>query len=274
MTSLSLASVPDNQSENSDDKLLGAAEILSVYQAQPIESLKLTKIAFDRPLLMAQAYQRYCYLCDIPDNAIFNAAKLDNYETQCFDNLYQHLRYLQLEFIGQSELCFYHTVLIVLLRRGYEVCQTFALFENLWQQQSDYLFEQLSLRWLVSAADTFIDFSSSALRRAILMNAVSLVNTLKAYETQQHVLVDRYQPDEGKIQSLRDKHLSLYDGLTYLRLGCDDTIEQMRRRFLTFHHDDAFATQFLLKIFDRLHGNPTAYAFFKQRHTQDWGYRW
>lgn len=274
MTSLSLSSVSDHQPINGDDKLLGAAEILSVYQAQPIESLKSALIAFDKPSLIAQAYQHNSYLCDQPDDAIFNAATLDNYEPQCFDNLYQHLRYLQLEFIGQSELCFYHTVLIVLLRRGYEVNYTFKTFDELWQSQSDYFFDTLSLRWLVSAADSFIDFSPSALRRAILMNVVSLINTLKAYETQQHVLVDRYLPDEYRIQALSDKHLSLYDGLTYLKLGCDDTIEQMRRRFLTFHYDDAFATRFLLKIFDRLHDNPTAYAFFKNLHTEDWGYQW
>lgn len=274
MTSFTCPTMTDTPTIDNADKLLGAAEILRVYQAQSILSLKSTKIAFDRPSLMAQAYQRYCYIGDRPDDAIFNATMLDNYETQCFDNLYRHLRYLQLEFIGQSELCFYHTVLIVLLRRGYEVNYTFKTFDELWQSQSDYFFDTLSLRWLVSAADSFIDFSPSALRRAILMNVVSLINTLKAYETQQHVLVDRYLPDEYRIQALSDKHLSLYDGLTYLRLGCDDTIEQMRRRFLAFEQEDAFATQFLLKIFDRLHDNPTAYAFFKQLHTQDWGYQW
>ena len=122
--------------------------------------------------------------------------------------------------------------------------------------------------------NTFIDFSPSAIRRALLMNVISLINTLKLYETQQYLLTDNKQPNSIKVEAFYAKHQPLYDGLTYLRLGIDDTIEQMRRRFLTFSNDDAFATQFLLKIFYRLHDNPTAYKFFKQMHTEDWGYRW
>lgn len=262
----------DTPTIDNADKLLGAAEILRVYQAQSIESLKSTKIAFDRPSLMAQAYQRYCYIGDRPDDAIFNATMLDNYETQCFDNLYQHLRYLQLEFIGQSELCFYHTVLIVLLRRGYEVCQTFALFDNLWQQQSAYLFEQLSLRWLVSAIDTFVDFSDNPLRQAILMNAVSLINTLKIYETQLFLLTDNRQPRLPRVDALTSKHQGLYDGLTFFRLGSDDTLAQMRGRFERFAKQDKFATQFLLVIFARLHKTPSAFNMIKQFHKPEWAY--
>ena len=272
MTSLSLATVSDHQPINGDDKLLGAAEILSVYQAQPIESLKSALIAFDKPSLIAQAYQHNSYLCDQPDDAIFNAATLDNYETQCFDNLYQHLRYLQLEFIGQSELCFYHTVLIVLLRRGYEVNYTFKTFDALWQSQSDYFFDRLSLRWLVSAIDTFVDFSNNPLRQAILINAVSLINTLKIYETQLFLLTDNRQPRLPRVDALTSKHQGLYDGLTFFRLGSDDTLAQMRGRFERFAKQDKFATQFLLVIFARLHKTPSAFNLIKQFHNPDWAY--
>lgn len=257
-----------------NNKLLGATPILAAYHAQTFDSLQSQFIGFDDLSIIAKIYHDNAHLCDESDTTIFNAVQLQHYESQCFDNLYQHLRYLQLEFIGQSELLFYHTLLIVLLRRGYQPEQTFTLFELLWQTHNGYFFEKLSLRWLVSAADTFIDFSPSPVRRAILMNVTSLINTLKAYETQQYVSLGHGIVDDKKIRSLREKHRQLYDGLTFLRLGSDDTIEQMRRRFLSFAQDDGFATQFLLKIFDRLHDNPTAYAFFKQMHTEDWGYRW
>lgn len=272
MTSSSLATLSDHQPINGDDKLLGAAEILSVYQAQPIESLKSALIAFDKPSLIAQAYQHNSYLCDQPDDAIFNAATLDNYETQCFDNLYQHLRYLQLEFIGQSELCFYHTVLIVLLRRGYEVNYTFKTFDALWQSQSDYFFDRLSLRWLISAADSFIDFSPNALRRAILMNVVSLINTLKIYETQLFLVTDNLLPLAPKIDALYSKHQGLYEGLTFFRLGSDDTLAQMRTRYERFVKQDEFATRFLLVIFARLHKMPSAFNLIKQFHNPAWAY--
>ena len=257
-----------------NNKLLAATQILAAYHAQTFDSLQSQFIGFDELSIIAKIYHDNAHLCDESDTAIFNAVQLQHYESQCFDNLYQHLRYLQLEFIGQSELLFYHTLLIVLLRRGYQPEQTFTLFELLWQTHNGYFFEKLSLRWLVSAADTFIDFSESPLRRAILMNVVSVINTLKIYETQRFLLTDNQVPIPPKVNALYAKHQVLYDGLTFFRLGSDDTLEQMRRRFLKFEKVDAFATQFLLTVLYRLHDTPSAFSLIKQLHTEDWGYRW
>lgn len=274
MTCLARTNAPANESLSHDDKLLGAAAIFNAYQAHTIESLSSTSIMFGQPSIISNVYQHCPFLCNAADETIFNVVQLENYETQCFDNLYQHLRYLQLEFIGHSELSFYHAVLIVLLRRGYEVTTTFKSFESLWQTQADYFFEHLSLRWLTSAVDSFIDFSPSPLRRAILMNVVSLINTLKIYETKLFLLTDNKLPIPPKVNALYAKHEGLYEGLTFFRLGSDDTLEQMRRRFLNFEQDDAFATQLLLTVFYRLHVAPSAFALIKQLHTEDWGYRW
>lgn len=255
-----------------DDKLRGADLMLQAYHAYDSDSLKNRLIGFAQPSILVEVYQTYPYLSALDDPAIFSPQHHAHYETQCHDNLYRHLRYLQHEFVGQSELAFYHTLLIVLIRRGYEPLQTFTLFETLWQQQSDYLFEHLSLRWLVSAADTFIDFSDNPLRCAILMNVVSLINTLKVYETQLGLLTENTQPLAPKVDRLYAKHQGLYDGLTFFRLGSDDSLAQMRRRYARFAEQDEFATRFLLVIFVRLHHVPSAFSLIKQFHNPAWAY--
>lgn len=237
------------------EKLLAAEKIFTYFTNMSLAEMKATLIT--------------------PNLQIFDSEiTVDASEPKRFQDLHTHFTSLQHEFLDQPLLCLYHAVLVVLLRRKFDTTNVFQAFEQLWQTEFVLLSQMLSLRWLVSAADTFIDFSPSPVRRAILMNVTSLINTLKAYETQQYVSLGHGIVDDKKIRSLREKHRQLYDGLTFLRLGSDDTIEQMRRRFLSFAQDDGFATQFLLKIFDRLHDNQTAYAFFKQMHTEDWGYRW
>lgn len=264
----------NDTAQAADQKLLGAAAFVKAYQIDDFDRLKARTITFNSPSILAAIHQRYPKLSNVDDSEIFSSDYQAQYETQYHDNLYTHLRYLQLEFIGQSELLFYHTLLIVLLRRGYQPEQTFTLFELLWQTHNGYFFEKLSLRWLVSAADTFIDFSESPLRRAILMNVVSVINTLKIYETQRFLLTDNQVPIPPKMNALYAKHQVLYDGLTFFRLGSDDTLEQMRRRFLKFEKVDAFATQFLLTVLYRLHDTPSAFSLIKQLHNEDWGYNW
>ncbi len=255
-----------------DDKLLGADKYLHAYQTLSSDTLLSRSIDFSHPSILREVIDRYPHLWQGDDTTIFNPTLQRHYETQSFDNLYQHLRYLQLEFIGKSEFNFYHTLLIVLLRRGYQISTTFRLFEVLWQGHETALFEQLSLRWLVSAADTFIDYSDSPLCQAILLNVVSLINTLKVYETQQFLLTDNTQPTAPKAQALYATHNGLYDGLTLFRLGSDDSLAQMKTRYQTFATQDAFATKFLLTVFRRLHDNPTAFALIKDYHNPAWAY--
>lgn len=185
-------------------------------------------------------------------------------------DLTAHLANLRHQFIGQSELCFYHATLVVLLRRGYKTDNTFADFESLWEAESDYLLEHLSLRWLISACDTFIDHSKNNTRAAILMNAVTLVNTLRIYETK-HFLhsSSRSQPlplSQKNIEALYRSDLHLYDGLTYFRIGCDDTLKNMRTRYEGFIRTDSLAATILLSIFDRFQANDSAFSTMRSLH--------
>ena len=185
-------------------------------------------------------------------------------------NLTEHLDNLKHQFIGQSELCFYHATLVVLLRRNYRTTDTFAEFQTLWESEFDYLLEYLSLRWIVSACDTFIDHSANNDRAAILLNVITLINTLKVYETKQFLqlstAVEQTSLVTDKVNALYHSHLPLYDGLTYFRIGTDDTLKHMRSRYEKLYTVDKLATTMLLFVFDKLQSNNSAFATLRTLH--------
>lgn len=188
-------------------------------------------------------------------------------------DLEKHLDNLKHQFIGQSELCFYHATLVVLLRRGYKPKKIFFEFESLWTRETDYLLNSLSLRWIVSACDTFIDHSTDRIRAAILMNVITLVNTLKVYETQQYLQRQSsktsYSLVPEKVDSLYSAHLPLFDGLAYFRIGADDTLKNMRNRYNQFSETDKLATTILLSFFDQLQTTDSGFSTMKNLHKDE-----
>ncbi len=189
------------------------------------------------------------------------------YESKKIRDLHEHLEYLKNEFEGQSELCYYHATLVVLLRRRYNVTVTYAKLQALWESESHYLLENLSLRWIISACDSFIDYDSNATRRAILMNAVTLINTLRVGETQLFLTHEKTENKthvcEEKLEAQYQRLWALYDGLTYFRAGADDTLENMRHRYESFRQEDELATRILLTVFSRVHQYDNAFGIMK-----------
>lgn len=237
------------------EKLLGAETIFGYFSTLSFADMKATIIT---PQLQ------------IFDSVAPQADTQNHLEPKRFKDLHSHFARLQQEFIGQSLLCLYHAVLVVLLRRNFQPTSTYAAFENLWQSEFAFLTQQLSLRWLVSAADTFVDFSPSPTRQAILINVASLVNTLKVYETKLDLLGNPQTLNPDKIHAQQQQHLPLYEGLRYFRLGTDDTLANMRQRYAKFADVDKFASDFLLGVFERLQHAPTAFALLRQFHEFDW----
>lgn len=231
------------------EKRLDAPVIMENYSQKSIDNMKDTIITED--------------MCD--------PATLTNKPRT--NDLQSHLDNLKHQFIGRSELCFYHATLVVLLRRNYKAEQTFTEFEQLWTVETDYLLEHLSLRWIVSACDTFIDHSTNVVRAAILMNVVTLINTLRVYETQEIF----YFGSNEKTESLDDAHhqkiyqggMPLYDGLYYFRIGSDDTLKNMRGRYEKFYDSDKLATTMLLSVFDKLQANNSAFSTLRALHKDD-----
>ena len=236
------------------EKRLNAGKILKNYDGKSFNEMKETTIT--------EA------LCDI--EALTDERKSTDLEI--------HLNNLKHQSLGESELCFYHNTLVILMRRKYKTDKTFAEFERLWEAESDYLLEHLSLRWIVSACDTFIDYSDDTSRAAILMNVITLMNTLRVHETRSFLqLSANAEPmtllDE-KTEKLYAGDLPLYDGLTYFRIGTDDSLRNMRKRYSKFLKVDKLATTILLAVFEKLQNNNSAFATLRELHRDDWSKWW
>lgn len=185
-------------------------------------------------------------------------------------DLNEHIQNLKQEFIGQPELNHFHASLIVLIRRDIDVDKNYQTFKELWLTERDFLLENLNTRWLISACDTFIDYDDDKTLQAILMNAISLINTIKLQETEHLLCQTHYQENEQIKQQLQHERVALFDGTSAFAVGTDDTLRNMRWRLdkVCAYHE---LGQIVIEIFERLQSqqNHNVYSRFRQRHTRE-----
>lgn len=183
-------------------------------------------------------------------------------------DIQQHYATLRQEFSGQPELCFHHAMLIVMLRREVDVPQTYARFEALWRDHSEWLLKNLNIRWLVSACDTFADHSTNDAERALALATAVLANTVKAYETEnvmsRHTKVD-YAPD--LVARVQQEAIPLIEGMSCYTIGTDDTLRNMVWRMKDIAPKYASGL-ILMQVFQRLNTLPTAFGRMRQAHTR------
>jgi len=183
------------------------------------------------------------------------------------NDLEEHFVALRGEFIDQSELCYTHAKIIVLIRRDFEVKNQFILFEKLWEEEKDYLLKHLNTRWLISAADTFSDLSDDDALKSLSIACSCLLNTVKIQESEHFITnYDSFEVDSKKITRLdNEERVPLFDGTSVFKVGTDDTLRNMRWRI-----DKAakinIAGEILLEIFLRLQEHDTVFKRLKDRH--------
>lgn len=186
-------------------------------------------------------------------------------------DLQTHLTNLKREFVGHSELEYYHATLIVLIRRGFQVEKEFKSFEQLWYEQKEFLIKKLNTRWLISACDTFIDHSNDDYLKSLLMNAVILVNTIKMQESERYLTAtENAISNASRHSSLQNERLALFDGVAGFAVGTDDTLRNMRWRLDKLAQAHPLGI-LLIEIFERVQkpNADTVYSRFRNLHTRD-----
>lgn len=183
----------------------------------------------------------------------------------------EHLKKLRFEFIGRPQYCFNLAATIVLIRREFNLSQQIENFYMLWEHCSDGLIKNLSSRWLVSAGDTFADHGKSKEDQTAGLWASLLINTVKAYEMK--ALLQKQDPElqplAEQIHLSQTSRIALFDGVSGLAAGTDDTFRNMRWRLEKIaNQKNAYAAKIGLEIFERLSENPTAYKFMRDIHTR------
>ena len=185
-------------------------------------------------------------------------------------NLAEHFYSLRHEFSGQSELCFTHAKIIVLIRREFRVAYHFALFEHLWSQEKDFLLENLNTRWLMAAADTFADHSQDNAVKGLSIACSCLLNTVKIQESERFLnnASDNCRDDKAKQARLdAGQRVGLFDGTSVFKFGTDDTLRNMRWR-MNAAKEMNVAGEILVETFDRLQSFDTVYKRTKDRHAR------
>jgi len=183
------------------------------------------------------------------------------------DDLQQHFYELKDEFNGQSELCYTHAKIIVLIRREYKVEKFFKLFTELWEKHHKFLIKNLNSRWLISAADTYTDHSndSSEIHLSILCNV--FINLIKLYESERILTNSKKNIDSQMVRKQLDNELRLplFDGLSVFKFGTDDTLRNMRWRLDKINSQNIPARIFF-ELFNRSQDFDTAFFRAKNRH--------
>jgi hypothetical protein len=186
------------------------------------------------------------------------------------NSIEEHFLALREEFSGQSELCYTHAKIIVLIRREFEVDNHFKLFKHLWLEEKEHLLKSLNIRWLIAATDTFADYSNDDSIKSLSVACVCLLNTVKIQESERFITnAQNYKDDDEKINRLdNEERFALFDGISVFKFGTDDTLRNMRWRI-----DKAaklnIAGEILLEIFKRLQKFDTVYKRTKDRHVRD-----
>ena len=186
------------------------------------------------------------------------------------NDIEKHFNALKQEFAGQSELCYTHAKIIVLIRRESMVEKNFQLFQKLWTEEKDFLLKHLNTRWLIAATDTFADYSDDDAVRSLSVACVCLLNTVKLQESERFITnAWKCNDDQEKLSRLdNEERFSLFDGTSVFKFGTDDTLRNMRWRIDKVAELNV-AGEILLEIFLRLQEFDTVYKRSKERHARN-----
>jgi hypothetical protein len=184
-------------------------------------------------------------------------------------DLDEHFEALKYEFSGQSELCYTHAKIIVLIRRDFEAKKHFRIFEQLWKEEEEFLLKNLNTRWLISASDTFTDYSDDEAVQGLSIACSCLLNTIKMQESERCIINTKDNSYDKKIINRLDsgERIPLFNGVSVFKIGTDDTLRNMRWR-IDKAAEINVAGKILLEIFSRLQESDTVYKRFRDKHTR------
>ena len=186
------------------------------------------------------------------------------------NSIEEHFEDLKNEFSGQSEICYTHAKIIVLIRREFEIEKHYKLFEQLWREEKDFLLENLNTRWLLSAADTFADLSKDDAIKGLSIACICLLNTVRISDSERFLTNADACKDSKEIQDRLDseERFELLDGISVFKFGTDDALRNTRWRIDKMAKSNV-AGEILLETFERLQKFDTVYKRTKDRHTRD-----
>ncbi|MCR4265861.1 polysaccharide pyruvyl transferase family protein [Nitratireductor sp. ZSWI3] len=221
--------------------------------------LELSELCADTPVrLAAEPRAGATYGVEIIDRLLHSTfADMKSRTVEGADKTYSygrskdlsvHILSIRNEFVGAPELCLYHAILVVLIRRNINLEENVLRFRDLWDREGAFLCERLDSRWLVSACDTIIDHGRDTGERALAMSATLFTNTVKLYETERWATAAA--ADAAPYREISER-VPLHDGLSAFAIGRGDMIKNLEHRLLSFADEDSAAFLILRELFSR-----------------------
>jgi len=154
--------------------------------------------------------------------------------------------------------------IIVFLRRKENVDASWAAFREIVEGDTDQVCKELTTRWLVSVADTYIDMGTEIERRNAMFITM-LCNLEKVSQTFLHWRVNYENPFDVPAE-YEPRKIRLWDGMTSMHLDIGDVTNNLFRRL----HPLLEPTPHLFRIFQevvaRMKTHPTTMAALDRRH--------
>jgi hypothetical protein len=165
-------------------------------------------------------------------------------------------------FIGRSALEFKHCVLTINIRRERELQRNLVAFFLLWAEEAQFLAKALDVKWLVSACDTFADFSTDDAERATALIGATLLKTVKIYETEKLYRFKRLEPAEWP----EYKGTDLFDGFSSFNIGYGDVVINLKQRIKKLAGRGTPASIILDELWERVCKFDTAFSRWRTEH--------
>lgn len=169
------------------------------------------------------------------------------------------------QFVGKSALEFKHCVLIINIRRNEDLPGHLDSFFSLWEQEASFLAKALSIKWLVSACDTFADHCQDDAERATALAAATMIKTIKIYETEMRFRYKRLEPSEWPDY----KPTHFFDGLISFNIGYGDVVVNLKNRIKNFVRRGTPTALILDEVFERVCTFDTAFSRWRAEHTHE-----
>jgi hypothetical protein len=208
---------------------------------------------------MGKAIHSFIEAGQLPDASFLMAIIPGSPELPFFSrarDLPTHFTALEREFRGQPRLVHFHACIIVTIRRSQDLLNAIDSFNSLWSKYREALCEQLSLRWLISAADTLADHGSTPVQQSLGMMGVLFGNTVKLVETERYI--EKHDPREiAPIQPT--KGVMLFDGMSPFRCKSGDMLDNMNKRLDNICNLDTIGGSLFSEIIKRVRRGPTTF---------------
>lgn len=157
------------------------------------------------------------------------------------------------ECVGLPSVCLLNLYLIIAIRRLVDVEDNIRLFRLIWRIYTFELARNSNLKWLISTADTIVDYPEQPTDKGYALATILFGKTVKVYETEIRAKNAKDIPVVDK------KRTILFDGYPNYAINGGDLIGNMEKRISDLKEESS-AIIILREVFDRIARFDTAFS--------------